>query len=289
MENYCIYKITSPSGKVYIGQSKNAKRRIKDYKYCKKEQRILYNSLKKYGYKNHLFEIIIQGLNQEEINSKEIELIKQYKDLSISLNIADGGHLVSNLQKKIVLQYSLDESFIQEWSSVSELSTVFANTRTISNAAKTKSYYSMGFLWIYKEDYEKGERPYWKYKSKTTLKRKVYQYDLESNLVAGYKSLEECARQFNVTPQTIKANILNLTESTQGFVFSYDTTAPFINKSRIINSKPIVMIDKEGNQTIYNSASECSKQTSLTYKMIHACLKGSKKSYKQFKFKFLHE
>lgn len=54
-----IYKITSPTGKVYIGESFNIKARKYYYKInsCKK-QRKLYNSLLKYGWEAHIFEII---------------------------------------------------------------------------------------------------------------------------------------------------------------------------------------------------------------------------------------
>lgn len=54
-----IYKITSPSNKIYIGQSKNLEKRKKAYKYSlAKGQPRLNNSFKKYGYENHTFEII---------------------------------------------------------------------------------------------------------------------------------------------------------------------------------------------------------------------------------------
>lgn len=55
-----IYKITSPSGKVYIGQSVNIEERFTEYKgYHKtvKAQIRLWNSLKKYGFDLHKFEI----------------------------------------------------------------------------------------------------------------------------------------------------------------------------------------------------------------------------------------
>jgi len=60
-KNCGIYKITSPSGKVYVGKSKNIKSRF--YNYNKnilnaKNQRRLYNSFKKYGIEKHDFEII---------------------------------------------------------------------------------------------------------------------------------------------------------------------------------------------------------------------------------------
>lgn len=55
----CIYKITSPSNKIYIGQSTDVKKRWSDYNsLCCKYQPRLYNSLKKHGVEKHSFEII---------------------------------------------------------------------------------------------------------------------------------------------------------------------------------------------------------------------------------------
>lgn len=54
-----IYKITSPTGKIYVGQSVNIKRRFYHYKSIScKEQPRLYNSFIKHGVNNHTFEIL---------------------------------------------------------------------------------------------------------------------------------------------------------------------------------------------------------------------------------------
>jgi len=66
-----IYKITNPSGKVYIGQSLDIEKRFNQYKYLKcKGQTILYRSLKKHGVENHLFEKI-EECDILELNKKE--------------------------------------------------------------------------------------------------------------------------------------------------------------------------------------------------------------------------
>jgi len=55
-----IYKITSPSGKVYIGYSKNIIKRFREYKSLDQKiigQPYIYRSLKKYGVTAHRFEI----------------------------------------------------------------------------------------------------------------------------------------------------------------------------------------------------------------------------------------
>lgn len=67
-----IYKITIPTGRVYIGQSENIKRRFKQYKglhNCKEQPR-LFNSFKKYGVENHIFKII-EICDFDELNKKE--------------------------------------------------------------------------------------------------------------------------------------------------------------------------------------------------------------------------
>ena len=56
-----VYKITSPTNKIYIGQSTNIEKRKKSYSKLKcKDQTKLYSSLIKYGWENHIFEIIEQ-------------------------------------------------------------------------------------------------------------------------------------------------------------------------------------------------------------------------------------
>ena len=66
-----IYKITSPTGKIYVGQSYNIQLRFKNYEKGKcKEQPKLFESLFYYGFKNHIFEII-EYCNKINLNNKE--------------------------------------------------------------------------------------------------------------------------------------------------------------------------------------------------------------------------
>lgn len=56
-----IYKITSPSNSIYIGQSINIEKRRNQYRLLKCDtQPKLYNSLKKYGFDNHIFELVTE-------------------------------------------------------------------------------------------------------------------------------------------------------------------------------------------------------------------------------------
>lgn len=93
MKKYCVYKHTTPSGKVYIGITcRNPLHRWnngKGYFNCKKT--IFKSSIIKYGWDNIIHEILHTGLSENEAKEKEIELIAFYKAQGLSLNTTDGG------------------------------------------------------------------------------------------------------------------------------------------------------------------------------------------------------
>jgi group I intron endonuclease len=98
-----IYKITNPKNKVYIGQSTNIENRWKMYKRksCIKQPK-LYNSLKKYGIKNHQFEII-EECNLEHLNEREIYWGLKYDVLNkngLNLKLGDAKGLCSKETKE---------------------------------------------------------------------------------------------------------------------------------------------------------------------------------------------
>jgi len=86
-----IYRITSPSKKVYIGQSIDIEKRFKHYKrlYNCIRQRALYNSFIKYGVQNHLFEVIeecdINMLNERERYWQDFYEVLSEKGLNCKL------------------------------------------------------------------------------------------------------------------------------------------------------------------------------------------------------------
>ena len=101
-----IYKITSPSGRVYIGQSINIERRFRYYKSIAcKEQIKIYNSLLKYGVNAHIFEVL-ELCETEELNNRERHYQDLYDSVANGLNLLyvksehfNGGHSEESKKK----------------------------------------------------------------------------------------------------------------------------------------------------------------------------------------------
>lgn len=108
MKQSCgIYKITSPSGKVYVGQSRGIEQRWRNHcssKHC----RHLHNSIKKYGKENHSFEIIHElpyDVEQIVLNEYEALYMQLYKDCGVILmnskSAGANGKMSEEAKKKI--------------------------------------------------------------------------------------------------------------------------------------------------------------------------------------------
>ena len=93
-ERICgIYKITSPSKKIYIGQSRDILKRWNEYKrYDCRSQIKLFHSIKKYGAINHLFDLVCV-CDKGELNEKEKYYVDLYQTFNseYGLNLRDGG------------------------------------------------------------------------------------------------------------------------------------------------------------------------------------------------------
>ena len=97
MINAGIYKLTSPSGKIYIGQSTNLYKRINRYKNkdCK-SQVALQSALNKYGFDNFKVEILWSTTDMTNIvdilNEMERNFIYLYDSLAPNgYNLIEGG------------------------------------------------------------------------------------------------------------------------------------------------------------------------------------------------------
>ncbi len=100
-----IYKITNPKGDVYIGQSVDCERRKLQYKRgMAKRQPRLYNSIKKYGWDAHKFEVIGYCDPQtdwlDDMEKRFISLLGSfYADGGLNLTRGGGGSFPETRRK----------------------------------------------------------------------------------------------------------------------------------------------------------------------------------------------
>lgn len=85
--------IENPVGKVYVGQATNLRKRINNYRYVRaKENTLILNSIKKYGFHSHKFTILaLCGVS--ELNNQERYFIRLYNanEREHGLNLTLGG------------------------------------------------------------------------------------------------------------------------------------------------------------------------------------------------------
>ena len=95
-----IYKLESPSGKVYIGQSVNFKNRIKKYKRNDEKSigKYIHNAIKKYGFEKFDVEIVAYisldddiVVTKNELDRLEISYIEKFDSFGNGYNSTAGG------------------------------------------------------------------------------------------------------------------------------------------------------------------------------------------------------
>lgn len=92
MNLYIIYHHISPSGKVYVGQTKSSiEHRAGHNGIHYKDAPYFWKAIQKYGWDKIEHKTIAWNLSKKEADAIEIAYIKHFKALGLSYNIASGG------------------------------------------------------------------------------------------------------------------------------------------------------------------------------------------------------
>jgi group I intron endonuclease len=173
---HVIYKLTSPSGKVYIGRTQNFEDRMAQHKYEVKNSRkeyTLYKAIRKYGWENFTKEIIATAPSQEAAQLLEEALIKQFDSVKYGYNdtyIGSGGNVFKNQPEKL-------QTFRKKMSHVTagEKNGMFGKQQTEEakqkQREKAKGRFSLQW-YIDKYGPEKGEE-FYKQRSESLRNRKL--------------------------------------------------------------------------------------------------------------------
>ena len=219
-----IYKYTSPSKKLYIGQTRNeADRRYrwsnlnKPYAGIKIER-----ARKKYGPENFQYEILfnIETENEHDLitilNQKEVEYILLYDSYNNGYNSSTGGDYfeqsresvekASESRKLPILQYDLQGRFVQEWKSAKDVELyVGIKACNIASVLKGKRYQAGGYIFKYKSAYEIP--PTIKINPKKAQKQVILKCDLDDTIVSKFDSINSAARDCGVGRDCLRAYI----------------------------------------------------------------------------------
>lgn len=212
-----IYKITSPTNRVYIGQSVDIAKRLKDYQKYNKTgfQSRLKASFNKHGVENHKFEVIeecsVNKLNELERYWQEYYDAIGENGLNCKLTSTNdkSGSLTQEIKEKI--SKSLTGQKRTEEQKINMSNSQKGKKQSIETIQKRLSKIS---------ELNKDENYRRKFGEK--LKKKVYQYDLEWNLIREYNSITEASDILDVNKASIcKAIKGNINKTCKGFYWSY--------------------------------------------------------------------
>jgi len=230
-----IYKITSPSGKIYIGQATNFIKRKNYYKNGAKPYQVrIYNSLEKYGYDAHTIEFIeeclVENLNERERHWQEFYDVIGENGLNCRLTATNdksgflsesSKHKLSIAKKKVVIDGEWREKFAYDWSGKNHSE---QTKRKMSESAKGKKKTSEHISKLPQN--QKGcIRP--KMSEATKIKqslnsgksRVVYQYTMNGMFIDEYRNVSEAQRCLGI--KNISSAALGKIPSSGGFKWKY--------------------------------------------------------------------
>lgn len=208
-----IYKYTSPSEKVYIGQTYNEKARRRRFNCLSSSygSAKIDNARRKYGPDAFEYEVLFaietedKELLMKELNSKEKYFIEEFDSINSGYNTLEGGtsvyqnHITTSETRakmslsnsKSILQFDLNGNFIRRWKSTMEIERELKIQHSlISKNCKRQTSHCRDFIFRYDGDsvHESERCP------KLNKTKNVCVIQLEGNKIIGkWKSIATAA------------------------------------------------------------------------------------------------
>lgn len=121
-------------------------------------------------------------------------------------------------QAKKVLQLDKKYNLIAEFDSVSEAQRV-TGINNISNCCNGKRKTSGGYVWVYKEEFDKFDKD--KHMKECTHIREVNKYDLNMNYLNTFNSVTEAANDVNGSTGNISLCCMGKLKTAYGYIWRY--------------------------------------------------------------------
>lgn len=290
-----IYKITSPSGRVYIGQSVDIKVRWASYRGNCSNQVKLYNSFQKYGVHKHIFEIE-EECREEVLTERELYWQKHYNCVEEGLNCTyvPASYNIMNKRNGTKPKKESIVGIIREgindiidietgvfYYGFSELVKYFEYSRgTLTDMLRGSIYNSTSL--ILGEDYENGKTP------KSLLKGNIkFNRDYackDDFIVVDFFSKEEVgstkavAKKLKIKEVTFRSYLNGVATNPTNYIFKKDYLEGLTPDNLCTNvpSKTKVINFETGK--VFNSIKEVSKEYGISERTVSSYLKDEGKS-----------
>lgn len=262
-----IYCYTSPSGKKYIGQTRNEKNRRREFlnkmgRYSCENSRID-NARKKYGPENFIYRIIVEIFDEDtkklidRLDELEKFFIKEYNTIESGYNSDKGGK---------------------------------SHSRTISD--EEKEYRSKRA----KEKFKNQPLPDYILKNIEKNKKQILQYSLLGEFIKEWESVASINREFG------KVNVSDCAtgkrEHSKGYIWRYKESENYPLKIEVKLgqhnknlTKKVIQYDKSGKiikifNNVLEMKNELFQNEQIKLVSFWACLKGVNKTFRGYILKY---
>lgn len=324
---FIIYMHTSPSGKRYVGQTRQSpNERWKNgigYKGCKYFER----AIEKYGWESIKHEILCVVHSQELANSFERYYIDKYKtaDKRYGYNLTSGGSSgyqysdeVRAKLSRIARERGISKETIEKMHATRRKNGYKRRPMTDDEKEALSRRMSGPNHPLYgkklprdvvekraasqrgrkaseetRRRQSKGLRNSEKVKAK---QKPVLQIDDNGNVVKRYESLSQASRENNVTKQAIRAVCTGLCNTACGFRWAYEDEGMQDAAAKVVAQRsnrktiglPVIQLDLDGNELArFDITVDASKKTGLTRSGISECCRGKRHTSQGYVWKYL--
>jgi len=259
-----IYKLTSPSGKIYVGKTYNLRKRINAHKCTAKKDKNyhLINSIKKHGWDSHILEII-ENIEDDLLNEREIYWIKEfntyYQDSEFGMNMTRGG---DGQRNPWINDIERREKQSERFSSEGNPFYGHKHTQETKNIISEKAS---------KRNKESGRIvPEWgAKKGRLAIMRACIVYGNDGCFIGEYDSLTNCANNLSIGLSTVKDSVLYGSWIDGRYLVRYKLSDEYPLRMEVKEIKTktvkraIRSISPDGLEKLYPSAKEASDELGI--------------------------
>ncbi len=316
--NYCVYIHTSPSGKMYVGQTKlkpeerwkkDGSGYLRKYKESDKYHQPLFaQAILKYGWENFDHEVIASNLTREEADRFEKLLIEKLDTMNpkYGYNLKEGGSNGSHSEetKKKLSEFNKNKHLSEEHKKkigesnkgkyISE-----ETKRRISESLKGKIVGEKHYLYgkhlseetkIKLSDANKGKN----IGKNNSNARKISQYDLDGNIIKNWSSIVDASRELGLSKEGIYqccSDCYTNCRTLGGFIWRYsedELTKEYVELcNRKWNEKSVIQYSISGEFIcMFKNMTEAELKTGVSHSHISRCCKGNRKTAGGFVWKY---